>query len=101
MQARKLISDECRDPEMLKQCTLAFDEAWAVIGDGFAHDPTLAAAMRLGLARIILNLQADELADTALVRTNSLRTLAASCPSHADTIHRLLAAKSDTPPTTE
>lgn len=93
MPARKLISDQCRDPEELSRTFLVFDNAWAVIADGFAHDPDLADAVRLRLARIILNSPANEFQEPAQVQAASLQILAMSNPSHAATIRHLMTAK--------
>lgn len=54
-----------------------------MIADGFTFDPTLADALRLQLARIILNSPASEVQDLAQVRSDSLQILALTCPSHA------------------
>ena len=95
MPARKLISDQCRDPEDLRRTILAFDNAWAVIADGFLYDQALADRMRLGLARIILNSPANEFKDLSQIQAASLQILAMIFPSHGDQIRRLMAAKVD------
>jgi hypothetical protein len=86
MPARKLISEECQDPDALSRTIDVFEEAWAVIAEGFAFDPVLADAVRLRLARIILNSPSREVQDIAQIKAASLQILALSYPSHAATI---------------
>jgi hypothetical protein len=80
MPARKLISDQCRDPEDLRKTFLAFDGAWALIADRFLHDSALADAVQLRLARIILDSPANDFRDPLQIQATSLRILALRCP---------------------
>ena len=90
MPARQMISHQCRDPEELRRTFLAFDGAWAVIADGFLHDLVLADAVRLRLARIILNSPANDFRDLSQIQAASLQILAMSYPKHSATIYRLM-----------
>ncbi len=92
---KDIISEQCRDPDELKRTAFAFDQTWSVIAEVFANDPTLAEAMRLRLARIILNSPASDLLDLSQIRSASLQILALSCPAHAETIRQLMSSKAD------